>query len=275
MRNARNNYLLKKILSVHVLNETKSTSLLITQPLGAGPISMQDQNLVITVPADGLASASTVMTTKLGMFSSVLLSLSINRQRNCRKHDQYFWIKHVKWLIKAIGGGGGYSQCWKFPQVLWSEAENFGGGPGTFCWFFFNFMFMICDSRHEDLQLFWFSFTHWLQQQHPCDLLSSTGMEGCPELRSQDIPVLDNKSWECCCHNSLPSMINPDYNMTKQLCIKYIYEKIHLKSPPNQVTSPTWLDCDVTHFSLMTGVVASHIDPFVKGLRTRATSSGM
>ena len=31
----------------------------------------------------------------------------------------------------------------------------FGGGPGTFCWFFFNLMFMIWDSRHEDLQLFW------------------------------------------------------------------------------------------------------------------------
>ena len=28
---------------------------------------------------------------------------------------------------------GGYSQCWKFPQVRQSEADNFGGGPGTFC----------------------------------------------------------------------------------------------------------------------------------------------
>ena len=24
-------------------------------------------------------------------------------------------------------------QCWKFPQVCQSEADNFGGGPGTFC----------------------------------------------------------------------------------------------------------------------------------------------
>ena len=47
-----------------------------------------------------------------------------------------------------------YRQCWKFPQVRQSEADNFGGGPGTFCWFFFNFMFMIWDSWHEDLQLF-------------------------------------------------------------------------------------------------------------------------
>ena len=46
------------------------------------------------------------------------------------------------------------NQCWKFPRVRQSKADNFGGGPGTFCWFFFNFMFMICNSRHEDLQLF-------------------------------------------------------------------------------------------------------------------------
>ena len=56
-----------------------------------------------------------------------------------------------------------YSQCWKFPQVRRSEADNFGGGLGTFCWFFFNFMFIICDSRHEDLQLFWLSFQHCIQ----------------------------------------------------------------------------------------------------------------
>ena len=53
-----------------------------------------------------------------------------------------------------------HTQCWKFPQVRRSEADNFGGGPGTFCWVFFNFMFMIWDSRHEDLQPFWPSFKH-------------------------------------------------------------------------------------------------------------------
>ena len=37
-------------------------------------------------------------------------------------------------------------QCWKFPQVCWSEADNSGGETGSFCWFFFNFMFMIWDS---------------------------------------------------------------------------------------------------------------------------------
>ena len=51
-------------------------------------------------------------------------------------------------------------QCWKFPQVRQSEADNFGGGPETFCWFFFNVMFMIWDSRHKDFQLFWLNFKH-------------------------------------------------------------------------------------------------------------------
>ena len=55
----------------------------------------------------------------------------------------------------------GHPQCWKFPQARQSEADNFGGGPGTFCWFFFNFMFMIWHSRHEDVQLFWLSLKHW------------------------------------------------------------------------------------------------------------------
>ena len=53
------------------------------------------------------------------------------------------------------------NQCWKFPQVCRSEAGNFGGGPGTFCWLFLKFMFMIWDSRQEDLQLFWLSFKYW------------------------------------------------------------------------------------------------------------------
>ena len=35
-----------------------------------------------------------------------------------------------KTTFSAAGGGG---QCWKFPQVRQSEADNFGGGPGTFC----------------------------------------------------------------------------------------------------------------------------------------------
>ena len=34
-------------------------------------------------------------------------------------------------------------QYWKFPQVRQSKAVNFGGGLGTFYWFFFNFMFSL------------------------------------------------------------------------------------------------------------------------------------
>ena len=69
-----------------------------------------------------------------------------------------------QWIDPSSAGTVLYpnrTQCWKFPQVRRSEADNFGGGPGTFCWFLFNFMFMIWDSRHEDLQLFLLSFKHW------------------------------------------------------------------------------------------------------------------
>ena len=59
-----------------------------------------------------------------------------------------------------------FLQCWKFPQVRQFEADNFGGGPATFCWFFFNLMFMIWDSRHGELQLFWLSFKHWFSPFH-------------------------------------------------------------------------------------------------------------
>ena len=41
-----------------------------------------------------------------------------------------------------------------------SKVDSFGGGLETYCWFFFNFMFMIWDSRHEDF--FWLSFTDCL-----------------------------------------------------------------------------------------------------------------
>ena len=50
----------------------------------------------------------------------------------------------LKTKPRAPGPDGIHNnQCWKFPQVRWSEADNFGGGPGTSCWFFFNFIFMI------------------------------------------------------------------------------------------------------------------------------------
>ena len=100
----------------------------------------------------------------------------------------------------------------------------------------------------------------------------------------------DNSPWRARCHVSIrqsPSLCNailntcpcllaiwlwsagtpdrpwsipiPDYNLTKQRCMKRIYDKIHPKSSPNLATSPTSLHCDVTHLSLTTGVVALHI----------------
>ena len=55
------------------------------------------------------------------------------------------------------------------PPVWWCQ---FGGGPGTFCWFFLNFIFMNWNSSREDLQLFWLSFkychTPGVQPRYPC-----------------------------------------------------------------------------------------------------------
>ena len=52
----------------------------------------------------------------------------------------------------------GFVSVW--PVWLGYEAGNFGGGLGTFRWFFLNFMFMIWDSRYVDLQFFdWVSNT--------------------------------------------------------------------------------------------------------------------
>ena len=95
-----------------------------------------------------------------------------------------------------------------------------------------------------------------LRQQHPSDLLSGAGTS-----------PPDNKSLGCCCRNSRPTVINPDYNMTKQRYITCIYDKIRSKSPPNRATSPTCLHCDVTHLSLTTGVVALHIPSGRVGVR--------
>ena len=54
------------------------------------------------------------------------------------------------------------TQCSKSLPVRQLEADNFGGGPVTFLKLFFNFMFMIWDSRQQDWQLFWLSFEHSL-----------------------------------------------------------------------------------------------------------------
>ena len=61
--------------------------------------------------------------------------------------------------------------------------------------------------------------------------------------------------------NYRQTVINPDYNMTKQLRIKSTYNKLRSKSPPNRATSPSCLYYDVTHLSLTTVVVAFHNIP--------------
>ena len=82
---------------------------------------------------------------------------------------------------------------------------------------------------------------------------------GSPESAARGTSPPDNKSRGCCCRNSRPTVINPDYNMTNQLCMKRSYDKIRSKSPPNRAPSPTCLHCDITHLFLTTGIVALHI----------------
>ena len=82
---------------------------------------------------------------------------------------------------------------------------------------------------------------------------------GRPESAARGTSPPENKSRGCCCRNSRPTVINPDYIMTKQLFMKRIYGKIRSKSPPNRAPSPSCLHCDVMHLSLTTGLVALHI----------------
>ena len=90
---------------------------------------------------------------------------------------------------------------------------------------------------------------------------------GRPESTAQGTSPPDNKSRGCCCRNSRPTVINPDYNTTKQRFITHIYDKIHSKSPSSLAPSPTCLHCNVTHLSLTTGVVALHIPSWRVGVR--------
>ena len=91
-----------------------------------------------------------------------------------------------------------------------------------------------------------------------------------PESAARGTSPPDNKSRGCCCRNSRPTVINPDYNMTKQLCMKHIYDKIRSKPPPNGAPSHTCLHCDVTHLSLTAGIVALPIPSWsVRGREKR------
>ena len=97
-----------------------------------------------------------------------------------------------------------------------------------------------------------------LRQQHPTI------------VQRRDVPRarLDNWSRGCRCRNSRQIVINPDYNMTKQLCMKRIYDLIRSISPPNRAPSPTCLH--VTHLSFSSGN-CSFTHPVIKGPRARGT----
>ena len=69
----------------------------------------------------------------------------------------------------------------------------------------------------------------------------------------------DNKSLGCCCRNYRPTVINPDYNMTKQFVWNVFMAKYVQNLHQNRAPSPTCLHCDVTHLSLATWIVAFHI----------------
>ena len=77
-----------------------------------------------------------------------------------------------------------------------------------------------------------------LHHQHLSDLLSVAG---------------------CCWCNSWITAINPNYNITKQLFIKCIYDNISSKSVWNRTMLPACPHFGVTHLSLMKGVIALHI----------------
>ena len=82
---------------------------------------------------------------------------------------------------------------------------------------------------------------------------------GRPESAAQGKSPLDNKLLRCCWRNSQPTVINPNYNITKQLCMKHISDKICSKAAPNRAPSPTCLSFDITHTCLTTGIVALYI----------------
>ena len=72
-------------------------------------------------------------------------------------------------------------------------ANKFGGWPGSFRWFSFNFMFMIWDSKHEDLQLLWLSFK--LCIRHQISKYHQNIYQYCTYIYRCDVTIMDN---DCC-----------------------------------------------------------------------------
>ena len=73
---------------------------------------------------------------------------------------------------------------------------------------------------------------------------------GCPESTALATSPPNNKARGCCCHNYRPTVINPDYNMTKQFYIKCFYDKIRSKSPKK-----------IERHRLLASIVKSGISP--------------
>ena len=96
---------------------------------------------------------------------------------------------------------------------------------------------------------------------------------GRPESAARGTSPPDNKSRGCCCRNSRPTVINPDYNMTKQRYITRIYDKktfkITTKSSDVAYLPPLW-----RHASLLNDGSCSFTHPVAKGRSARGTSPG-
>ena len=73
-----------------------------------------------------------------------------------------------------------------------------------------------------------------LQQQHPSVLSSGAGT-------SQEMSPSDNTSRGCCCHTSLSTMINSDYNMTKQVVSNVYTTKKREREEPHQARKILWV----------------------------------
>ena len=96
---------------------------------------------------------------------------------------------------------------------------------------------------------------------------------GCPESAARGTSPPDNKSRGCCCRNSRPTVINPDYNMTKTtLYNTYLRQntfKITTKPSDVAYLPPLW-----RHASLLNEGSCSFTHPVAKGQCARGTSSG-
>ena len=87
-----------------------------------------------------------------------------------------------------------------------------------------------------------------------------------PESAAGGMSLPDDKSQRCFCNNSLPTVINPVYTMTKQLCIKRIYDKnVQIATKSSDVA---YLPPLLHHnLSSTTGVVGLHISSWRVGVR--------